>query len=134
MSRAFDSGDLRQLAGVLRFVDGNTICDPWSLSSLERFIVPDVEDEKALAPQPVARRASQGDALRIARYFRAGALHAGVERMEHDFDGEIARVLRELVESRWMRTAERLESWRHNPRDAAVFWRAAIIVEALRDR
>ncbi|WP_400770663.1 SWIM zinc finger family protein [Methylosinus sporium] len=133
LSRTFDSGDLRQIAGVLRFVDGNAICDPWSLSSSERFIVPDVEDEKALAQQPVAHRATQSDVLRTTRYFLAGALHAGVGRMAHDFDGEIARMLRELVESGWARTAERLERWRHSPRDAAAFSRVAIFVEALRD-
>ncbi|QGM46399.1 SWIM zinc finger family protein [Methylocystis heyeri] len=133
LSRIFDYGGLRQIAGVVRFVDGEAVCDPWSLSTSERFIVPDLDDAHAPSAPPVAQREKQGDALGTARLLLAGALHAGVKRIGHDFKRDGAGVLRGLVDSGWTRTAERFEGWLHNPRDAGAFLRAAILVEALRD-
>lgn len=133
LSRALDSGDLREIAGVLRFVDGDAVCDPWSLSSSGRFIVPDVDDAKALTPSPVAHRETDGDAQRAACAFLSRALHGGVKRIAHDFEKDGAEVLRGLVDSGWAQTAERVENWLRNPRDAGAFSRAAILVETLRD-
>jgi hypothetical protein len=125
-------GHLRQIAGQIWFVDGEIVCEPWSMTG-DAFIVPDCDGAADGTHQTMTPPAGGGNGPAAARTFLAGALHSGARRRDGDFLRRGQGIARTMNDAGYSSTAERLTTWLADD-DVASFGRVAVWLSALLER